>query len=81
MREIDIWCRVFDVKGFVIPFSGDGYLEYQNPELYTGFNFEVYFNKSTGEVTSVFVNGMNIKSAFFEANRDVFRNVKISQIV
>lgn len=91
MREIDIWCVVFDAKGFVADtnlktiekflLGVDGYLEFHNPELYTGFNFEVYFNTSTGEVSSVFVNDVNIKSAFYMANKDIFRNVKLSQIV
>ena len=96
MTEVDIWIKVLDKLGFklIYEYCGPGdinQLEYSSDKdvetLRYKTSYKLYFNRKTEEVNSFFVSwphgdmGGIAKQSFYNQYIDVFREVKLGQLI
>jgi hypothetical protein len=85
MTEVDIWIKVFDKLGFkfIDEYCGPGdinQIKYSlDKDIYI---YSLYFNRKIDEVSSLFVTtGGTTKQSFYNQYIDVFREVKLENLV
>ena len=83
MTEVDIWIKVLDKLNFkfIDEYCGPGdinHIKYSSgKDIYS-----LYFNRKTDEVNSLFVTtGGTTKQSFYKQYIDVFREVKLGQLI
>lgn len=86
MTEVDIWLKVMDKLGFLFIEEKSQVTNDINIIEYvwtpTNHNYRLYFDRKTEVVNSLFcvIGGVN-KQIFYNRYKDIFREVKLKEIV